>query len=101
LSDELDLVTPCVPHAGDGNLHHLPLVDPDDDMVTRAMELNDEVVSAAIEMGATTTGEHGVGIGKRKFMQQEHSIAVDATREVKKVFDAKGILNPGKVLPDE
>lgn len=102
ISDDLDLVTPCVGHAGDGNLHYTPLVDPDDaDAVERAHELNERVVSAAIEMGGTATGEHGVGVGKRKFMDAEHAGAVDVMAAIKATLDPNGIMNPGKVLPDE
>lgn len=102
ISDDLDLVAPCVGHAGDGNLHYTPLVDPDDaDAVARAHELNERVVSAAIEMGGTATGEHGVGIGKRAFMDAEHAAAVDVMADIKAAIDPNGIMNPGKVLPED
>jgi D-lactate dehydrogenase (cytochrome) len=102
ISDDLDLVTPCVGHAGDGNLHYTPLVDPDDeDAVERAAQLNERVVEAAIELGGTATGEHGVGIGKRKFMDAEHAGAVDVMVAIKDAIDPNGIMNPGKVLPDD
>jgi D-lactate dehydrogenase (cytochrome) len=101
-SEALDLVCPAVGHAGDGNLHYTPLVDTDDDeAVERAMELNDRIVSAAIEMGGTATGEHGIGIGKRKFMRQEHGGALDLMAGIKDLIDPNGIMNPGKVVPDE
>lgn len=101
LSEELDIVTTCVGHAGDGNLHFTPLVDPDDEaMVERAQELNERVVSKALELGGSATGEHGIGIGKRKFMADEHGPALDLMRSIKDSFDPKGILNPGKVLPE-
>ena len=100
-SDDLDLLTPCVGHAGDGNLHYTPLVDLDDEAaVERAMALNDRVVRAAIDMGGTATGEHGVGIGKRKFLAREHGAAVDVMAAIKETIDPNGIMNPGKVLPD-
>ncbi|MFB6113425.1 MAG: FAD-binding oxidoreductase [Halodesulfurarchaeum sp.] len=99
-ADDLDVTTPCVGHAGDGNLHFLPIADlDDDDEVARAMDLNDRLVEAAIEMGGTTTGEHGVGIGKRQFMRDEHGDAVDLMRKVKETVDPNGVMNPGKVLP--
>ncbi|ADD07476.1 FAD-dependent oxidoreductase (GlcD/DLD domain protein) (plasmid) [Natrialba magadii ATCC 43099] len=101
VSDDLDLVTSCVGHAGDGNLHFTPLVDPDDEeMVERAHELNERVVTRAIELGGTATGEHGVGIGKRKFMADEHGAALELMQSVKETMDPNGILNPGKVLPE-
>ncbi|MFC7157088.1 FAD-binding oxidoreductase [Halomarina halobia] len=100
-SDDLDLLTACVGHAGDGNLHFTSLVDPDDgEMVERARELNERVVRTAIGLGGSATGEHGVGIGKRQFMDEEHGPAIDLMRSVKRTLDPNGILNPGKVLPD-
>jgi D-lactate dehydrogenase (cytochrome) len=101
VSDELDLLTSCVGHAGDGNLHFTSLVDPDDEeMVARAHELNERVVRKAIALGGTSTGEHGIGIGKRQFMHEEHGQAIDLMQSIKETFDPNGILNPGKVLPD-
>lgn len=101
IADEMDVLTPMVGHAGDGNLHFLPLVDPDEEgAMERAYELNDRVVTAAIEMGGTATGEHGVGIGKRKFMSTEHAEALDVMRDIKEAIDPTGIMNPGKVIPN-
>ncbi|WP_435073547.1 FAD-binding oxidoreductase [Halorubrum sp. HHNYT27] len=100
-SEELNLMTSCVGHAGDGNLHFTSLVDPDDEeMVGRAHELNERVVRKAIALGGTSTGEHGIGIGKRQFMNEEHGQAIDLMRSIKETFDPNGIMNPGKVLPD-
>ena len=101
-SEDLDLLTACVGHAGDGNLHFTPLVDPDDTaMIERAHELNERVVRKAIELGGSATGEHGIGIGKRQFMHQEHGESIDLMGSLKKTLDPNGILNPGKVLPDD
>ena len=101
IAAELSLTAPCVGHAGDGNLHFLPIASLDDEAeVDRAMELNDRLVRTAIEMGGTSTGEHGVGIGKRKFMTEEHAGAVDLMRTLKEAIDPDGLLNPGKVLPE-
>jgi len=102
LADEYDLLAPLVGHAGDGNLHYTPLVDRDDeDHVIRAMAFNNEVVQSAIDMGGTATGEHGVGIGKRGFMDDEHANTVDVMRGIKDAIDPKGLMNPGKVIPEE
>ncbi|MDY6818940.1 MAG: FAD-binding oxidoreductase [Halobacteriales archaeon] len=102
VSEELDLMCPCVGHAGDGNLHYTPLVDPDDEaMVERAHELNRRIVEEAIDMGGTATGEHGIGMGKRKFMRREHGAGIDVMRAIKDALDPNGIMNPGKVLPEE
>jgi len=101
-SEELDLIVPCVGHAGDGNLHFTPLVGVDDDAArARAHEFNDRVIERTLELGGTATGEHGVGVGKRKFMREEHGGAVDLMRGIKRTIDPNGIMNPGKVLPDE
>jgi len=101
-AEELDVVTPCVGHAGDGNLHYAPLVPEDDpDAMARAREFNRRVVEAAIDLGGTATGEHGVGEGKRQFMRREHAGAVDLMRTIKDAIDPKGLMNPGKVLPDD
>lgn len=55
-------------------------------------------MSAALELDGTATGEHG--IGKRKFMRQEHGDAGDIMSNIKDVLDPAGIMNPGKTLPD-
>ena len=93
----------CYGHAGDGNLHYDILVDPDDDeMVVAGEDVYASVVERALDLGGTATGEHGVGLGKRQFMNREHgreSVAV--MRSVKDALDPEGILNPGKVFPEE
>lgn len=60
--------------------------------------VNADLVSWAIELGGTATGEHGVGVGKQRFMELEHGGAVEWMRGVKAVFDPGGILNPGKMI---
>ncbi|NHN40951.1 FAD-binding oxidoreductase [Halorubellus sp. JP-L1] len=100
-SEEFDVLTPCVGHAGDGNLHYAPLVPEDDDAAReRASELHERVVETAIDLGGTATGEHGVGLGKRKFMRREHGGAVELMRTLKDAVDPAGTMNPGKVVPD-
>ena len=87
-------------HAGDGNLHLLFMGDPGDEKEWRIIEeVNERVVSKALAMGGTATGEHGVGIGKRKFMEAEHGDSLEWMRKIKTLFDPNGILNPGKILP--
>lgn len=101
LAEEHDLLVPTVGHAGDGNLHFAPLVDPGDDAArARAEELGIAIAEHAIELGGSVTGEHGVGIGKRKFMTAEHGEAVSLMRAIKRTIDPNGIMNPGKVLPE-
>ncbi len=84
-------------HAGDGNIHvELPFGDP----ITfeKVQAVNGEIVQHAIALGGTATGEHGVGIGKRAYMQAEHGDALDVMRQIKQTLDPRGIMNPGKVL---
>jgi len=99
---EHDLLCPCYGHAGDGNLHYEILVDTDDPEAAEHGEtMYAEVVRKAIELGGTATGEHGVGRGKREFLEPELGAGtVGAMRAVKDALDPQGILNPGKVLPD-
>ncbi|MCB0142580.1 MAG: hypothetical protein KDE50_21945, partial [Caldilineaceae bacterium] len=65
----------------------------------RLQEFNDRVVQKAIALDGTCTGEHGVGIGKQQYLVHEHgAAAVEVMRQVKRLFDPHGILNPGKVV---
>jgi len=86
-------------HAGDGNLHinivHDPNVPEQLEVVEHANSL---IVRRAIELEGTATGEHGVGIGKRKFMDQQHGPALTVMRQIKDLLDPRGILNPGKIF---
>ncbi len=58
------------------------------------------IVARALEVGGTCTGEHGIGIGKRRFMAAEHGLGYELMRRIKGLVDPKGILNPGKIFPD-
>jgi D-lactate dehydrogenase (cytochrome) len=86
-------------HAGDGNLHVVLVGDPDDEKEWSLLEnINDQIVTRAVEIGGTCTGEHGIGIGKRKFMELEHGQSYDLMRRIKELIDPKGLLNPGKIF---
>jgi D-lactate dehydrogenase (cytochrome) len=93
---------PIVGHAGDGNLHIGIVLDPDDpDERARASRLDHDLIAKALEYDGTSTGEHGIGIGKRQFLVDEFGqTAVDVMRSIKQALDPNGILNPGKVLPE-
>ena len=88
-------------HVGDGNFHLVVLIDPSNPQeVAEAERINCGVVERALAMEGTCTGEHGVGIGKQKFLVAEHGAgAVDVMRALKHALDPDNLLNPGKILP--
>jgi D-lactate dehydrogenase (cytochrome) len=102
LGAEHDILIPTFGHAGDGNVHYSVMVDTDDEeMLAAGEEMYDAVVRRAIELGGTATGEHGVGMGKRQYLELEHGeMGVEMMRRVKRAFDPKDILNPGKIFPE-
>ncbi len=86
-------------HAGEGNLHVNLLWDDPGDR-GRATAASEAVFRAALDLGGTISGEHGLGIAKRRFLSWEQSEPVIALqRELKKIFDPSGIMKPGKLLP--
>jgi glycolate oxidase len=87
-------------HAGDGNLHPTCLTDErDKDEIARVHAAFGEIFDAAIAMGGTITGEHGVGMAKKKYLPKLVGEAgIRVMRGIKDAFDPKGILNPGKIL---
>jgi len=88
-------------HVGDGNFHLVVLVDPDNAReMDEAAWISSRVVERAIAMEGTCTGEHGIGLGKRKYLVAEHGdVAVDVMRALKQALDPANLLNPGKILP--
>ncbi len=95
------LVAPIVGHVGDGNFHVTYLARDERERALTA-SLHAALVERAIDAGGTCTGEHGIGIGKRGYLAREHGdAAVHAMQSIKRAFDPLGIMNPGKVLPDE
>ena len=95
-----DTAIPVIGHAGDGNFHPLVTFDPrDDDARARAASAFDDVMSAALDLGGTVTGEHGVGSLKARHLTEQLGADVLAvSRSIKSALDPKGILNPGKWL---
>jgi len=86
-------------HAGDGNLHVVMAGDPANRTEWGKLEaINQAIVEKAIQVGGTCTGEHGVGIGKRKFMRMEHGESFELMRQIKNLIDPKGLMNPGKIF---
>jgi D-lactate dehydrogenase (cytochrome) len=89
-----------ISHAGNGNVHLNILGNKGDqkqwDLIK---EISHRLVSKSIELGGTATGEHGIGLGKRKYMVAEHGASLQWMKRVKSLFDPNGILNPGKIFP--
>lgn len=87
-------------HAGDGNLHPLTLTDENDNVhFRRAEKTVEEIYDAALSLGGTITGEHGVGLAKRNILA--HAIgapAIQMMNKLKQIFDPNNILNPGKIF---
>ncbi len=96
---ESGLTAPMVGHVGDGNFHTIILVSDEPGAVERAFELDKKIVARALALGGSCSGEHGVGIGKRGFLEQEHGIeALAVMRSLKSAIDPRGIMNPGKMF---
>ncbi|GAA1059754.1 FAD-binding oxidoreductase [Agromyces bracchium] len=90
---------PTLAHAGDGNLHP-NFVFEGDEVPEHIWAAADELFRAAVRLGGTLTGEHGVGVLKRRWLAEELGDAsVDLQRRIKAVFDPAGILNPGVMFP--
>ena len=99
LISESGMIAPLVGHVGDGNFHLLILIEPgNEDELKRANELAGAVCELALEFGGTVSGEHGVGIGKRQYMEQEHGAAYALMGVLKKAIDPDNIMNPGKLV---
>lgn len=96
---EMDLLAPIVGHVGDGNFHVTLLTPKGDDTATEhAKAFIGWLNETAIAMDGTCTGEHGIGQGKRRYLEQELGEAPDIMRAIKTSLDPENILNPGKIL---
>lgn len=94
------VVAPLVGHAGDGNFHLIFMLDAHDPREFAAISaLNDRLVGRALRFGGTCSGEHGVGIGKLKYLTQEHGTSLDVMRAIKRALDPLNLMNPGKLVP--
>ncbi len=87
-------------HAGDGNLHPTCLTDErDHDEIKRAEKAFEEIFDAAITFGGTITGEHGIGLAKKKFLEKAVGVpAVEMMKRIKESIDPNNVLNPGKIF---
>ncbi len=95
------LQAPIVGHVGDGNFHLSILLDPDNSQeIETAQALNDKMIKRVLMMGGTCSGEHGIGIGKMEYMEDEHGEGINVMRQIKQALDPQNIMNPGKMLPN-
>lgn len=86
-------------HAGDGNLHPTILTDDTDrEHYRRALEALDALMASAVELGGVLSGEHGIGLEKKKyFMETSDPVVIKLMKDVKEIFDPNNIMNPGKI----
>jgi glycolate oxidase len=100
LSREYGLRVANVFHAGDGNLHPLVLYDHNEDEAQRAEELAGEILNVCVEAGGSITGEHGVGVDKKRYMPRMFDEPdFEVFQRLRCAFDPGGLANPGKVMP--
>jgi len=99
-SERLGLTVSMVGHTGDGNFHCGISVDHENEAEMAATrEFAHNLNKLALKLDGTVTGEHGVGIGKMKYMAEEHGDALQIMVDIKKALDPQNIMNPGKMLP--
>jgi D-lactate dehydrogenase (cytochrome) len=92
---------PIVGHVGDGNFHALLLPERGNAAEEAVAErIAAAMAERALRLGGTVTGEHGVGLGKRKYMAAEHGAGWDVMGALKAALDPDDRLNPGKLVPD-
>jgi D-lactate dehydrogenase (cytochrome) len=100
-SDLADVSFPAtiVGHIGDGNFHVLCVLDPKNpSQREEASRFSERAVQRALRMSGTCTGEHGIGYGKMKYLQEEHGEALEVMRTIKKALDPDNRMNPGKIV---
>lgn len=97
--DESGLMAPMLGHVGDGNFHLAILIKPGDAReLSQAKALAGVVSELSISLGGTVTGEHGVGLGKKPYMQAEHGDAYSVMNDIKHTLDPHNLFNPGKLV---
>jgi len=94
--DAASFTATIVGHVGDGNFHVLCLFMPH--QATEVEAFAGRLVERAIAMGGTCSGEHGVGLGKKKYLKAEHGEALEVMRSLKRALDPDNRMNPGKVV---
>ena len=86
-------------HIGDGNFHPVVLTDSrDKEHFNRAHQCVDEIIEIALSLGGVISGEHGIGLDKKRFLKKAMDpVAIEIMRKIKDVLDPANILNPGKI----
>ena len=98
--EEASVPAPISGHVGDGNFHLCFVLDPNNPAeFDEAEAINDRLIHRALAMDGTCTGEHGIGLGKRQYLREEHGDGVEVMRALKMAIDPENIMNPGKMLP--
>jgi len=88
-------------HIGDGNLHAAPVINTyDPNEIENVKKIGDEIHRMALTLEGTTTGEHGVGLTRAGYMEEELGFSLQVMRKIKRVLDPLNILNPGKMALD-
>jgi D-lactate dehydrogenase (cytochrome) len=88
-----------VGHVGDGNFHMAFILDPNNPAEhAEALRVEEKIIRRALEMGGTSTGEHGIGCGRQNFLAIEHGAGVDVMRAIKNALDPDDRMNPGKMV---
>lgn len=102
IAEKYDLEIPVFGHAGDGNLHPNILCDRSDRAeIARVREAAREIFESAVSLGGTLSGEHGIGVLKKQFMELDTGgDALALMRTIKDAVDPHGVMNPGKIFPE-
>lgn len=103
IAEKYGLIIANFGHAGDGNIHVNVMTDKNDpEEYGKAKRAVKDIFEATLELGGTISGEHGVGITKKQYVGMELSdMNIEVMKKIKNIFDPRGIMNPGKMFPDD
>ena len=97
--NKIGLRAPMVGHLGDGNFHVLFPYDPNDkEIYKKIREFSNKLIDKTLELNGTITGEHGVGLHKKKYLLKEHPDNIPLMKTIKRSVDPNNIMNPGKIF---
>ncbi|HUG91816.1 MAG TPA: FAD-linked oxidase C-terminal domain-containing protein, partial [Planctomycetaceae bacterium] len=100
--EKASMPIPLFGHVGDGNYHVVFVIEAGNPAELAEVEaLGRQIVADALAVGGTSTGEHGIGLGKLDALAQEHPDALDVMRSLKRALDPHNLMNPGKVVPEK